>query len=258
VLFLWKFQDLPCGRSVSAAINRNVDDLVRGRIFIMCGRYSLVCIDDLGNRFRVHDPMLGLRSRFNVAPSQVMPVIVQREKAEMNPMQWGLIPSDTQSSAADIRPINARIETLAENPLFRNLLAHRRCLVPASGFYEWKREGHRKIPFYVHFRERSLFAFAGLYAVCRDAQGKEQYTYAIITTKASGGMARIHERMPVILDFGDEEEWLNSTTLTPGDLDRFLSTTISDEMEIYPVSGRVNDPKHDDSSLIRPVNGLGM
>nr|WP_319375003.1 SOS response-associated peptidase [uncultured Methanoregula sp.] len=224
----------------------------------MCGRYSLVCIDDLGNRFRVHDPMLGLRSRFNVAPSQVMPVIVQREKAEMNLMQWGLIPSDTQASVADIRPINARMETLTEKPIFRSLLANRRCLVPASGFYEWKQEGRRRIPFYVHLRERSLFAFAGLYSVCRDAQGMEQYTYAIITTKASGGMARIHGRMPVILDSGDEEQWLNSTTINQGDLDRFLSTTISDEMEIYPVSERVNDPKHDDSTLIGPVKGLGM
>jgi putative SOS response-associated peptidase YedK len=225
----------------------------------MCGRYSLVCIDDLGNRFRVHDPTLGFRSRFNVAPSQVMPVIVQRgEKPEIIPMQWGLISTSSQARAKGIRPINARAESLQEKPVFRSLLEKGRCLVPASGFFEWKNEGRRKIPFYIHPRDRPVFAFAGLYNRCEDDLGRVHLTYTIITTKASSSLVHVHDRMPVILDSRTEEPWLNGETPALSDPVGFLSRTVPGEMEIYPVSTRVNDPKNDDSSLIRPLRGIGM
>ena len=135
----------------------------------MCGRYSLIWTDDLGNRFRVFEPTLGRRSRFNVAPSQSMPVVVQRGEREMVAMQWGLVPHWAGDAKGSSRPINARAETLAERPMFRGLLRDRRCLVPASGFYEWRRESGRKTPYYVRLRDADLFAFAGLYDVRHDA-----------------------------------------------------------------------------------------
>ena len=128
----------------------------------MCGRYSLICIDDLGNRFRVFDPMMGARSRFNVVPGDEMPVVVRGEKNEIIRMRWGLIPHWTKDIRTAQRPINARAESLFEKPMFRPLLKAGRCLVPASGFYEWKKEGKRKVPFYFHLPESPLFAFAGL------------------------------------------------------------------------------------------------
>jgi len=116
----------------------------------MCGRYSLVFIDDLGNRFRVFNPMIGSRSRFNIAPGSEMPVIIHREKNELVMMKWGLVPLWTQDIHTAKRPINARAETLSEKPSFKELLKNQRCLVPASGFFEWKKEGSKKIPFYIH------------------------------------------------------------------------------------------------------------
>ena len=129
----------------------------------MCGRYSLVFIDDLGNRFRVFNPMIGSRSRFNIAPGNEMPVIIHEEKNELVMMKWGLVPHWTQDITTAQRPINARAETLSEKPSFKELLQNRRCLVPASGFFEWKKEGKKKIPFYIHLPKTPLFAFAGLY-----------------------------------------------------------------------------------------------
>jgi putative SOS response-associated peptidase YedK len=107
----------------------------------MCGRYSLICIDDLGNRFRVHNPMIGARSKFNVAPASEMPVIVQKKMPEIALMRWGLVPHWTKDSKTAPKPVNARAESLAEKPMFAPLLQSGRCLVPASGFYEWKKEG---------------------------------------------------------------------------------------------------------------------
>src|SRR5512137_2477219 len=115
----------------------------------MCGRYSLICIDDLGNRFRVFNPMIGARSHFNVSPATEMPVIVRKEKDEIALMRWGLVPCWTKDSRTALRSINARAESLEQKPLFRSLLKTGRCLVPASGFYEWKKEGKQKVPFYI-------------------------------------------------------------------------------------------------------------
>jgi putative SOS response-associated peptidase YedK len=102
----------------------------------MCGRYSLIGIDDLGNRFRVFNPSFGFRSQFNIAPGSMNPIIVQHERAEMVMMQWGLIPHWAKDSKTIQHPINARAEGLSEKPMFRGLLKDKRCLIPASGFYE--------------------------------------------------------------------------------------------------------------------------
>jgi putative SOS response-associated peptidase YedK len=123
----------------------------------MCGRYSLICIDDLGKRFRVFIPTLGIRSHFNIAPSQMMPVIIHNACNEMVMMQWGLIPNWVKDPKKSIHPINAKAETLAERPMFGGLLKNRRCLVPASGFFEWKKTWDRKILYYIHPKQtRSL------------------------------------------------------------------------------------------------------
>jgi putative SOS response-associated peptidase YedK len=222
----------------------------------MCGRYSLICIDDLGKRFRIFDPMLGIRSHYNIAPSQVMPVIVQREKIEMVMMQWGLIPNWIKNPERSTHPINAKAETLAEKPMFCDLLKDRRCLVPASGFYEWKREGKRKIPCYIHLKKSPLFAIAGLYDVWFDAGNKAYMTYTIITTDANELVSPLHDRMPAILRREDEDRWLAGDTPTPDEMKRILRSYPADEMDAYPVSSRVNSPDADDERLIRPLETL--
>ena len=188
----------------------------------MCGRYSLVCIDDLGNRFRVFNPMIGARSRFNVAPGNEMPVIRHTEKNELVLMKWGLVPRWTKDLLSAQRPVNARAETLAEKPMFRPLLKTGRCLVPASGFYEWKKEGKRKVPFYFHIPASPLFAFAGLYDQWTDPDGKTIVTFTIITTGPNELLATVHNRMPAILARKNEELWLSDEPLATGNLKKIL------------------------------------
>jgi len=219
----------------------------------MCGRYSLICTDDLGNRFRVPLADPPCRSRFNVAPTQVMPVVVHNDHNELVPMEWGLIPHWAAEPTQYRRPINARAETLPDRPMFRGLLRHHRCLVPASGFYEWKRDGLRKTPYYLRLRDAPLFAFAGLYDRWTDPAGGTHLTYTIITTTANDLVRPIHDRMPAILAPEAEERWLDPAPLMGDELARLLGPYPSAEMEAYPVSPRVNSPAQDDEGLIEPV-----
>ena len=222
----------------------------------MCGRYSLICIDDLGRRFRIFDPMLGIRSHFNIAPSQVMPVIVQRENVEMVMMQWGLIPNRVKDPNKSMHPVNAKAETLAEKPMFCGLLKDRRCLVPASGFYEWKKEGTRKIPYYIHLNNSPLFAIAGLYDVWHDAGNAVHLTYTIVTTGANELVAPLHDRMPAILKREDEDRWLAGDAPASDEMKRILQSYPAGEMDAYPVSSRVNSTDADDERLIQPLTML--
>jgi putative SOS response-associated peptidase YedK len=222
----------------------------------MCGRYSLVFIDDLGNRFRVFNPMIGSRSRFNVPPGTDMPVIVRAEENELVTMRWGLVPHRSAVQVTGKPIINARAETLADKPLFRNLLKSQRCLVPATGFFEWKTEGHRKTPFYFSLKDSPCFAFAGLYDKWLDPSGKKTATYTIITTAPNELVARIHNRMPVILKREDEGRWLSEEPLTPARLTGILASYSFDEMAVFPVSTLVNDPAIDDERVIAPLNSL--
>ena len=222
----------------------------------MCGRYSLVCIDDLGNRFRVFNPMMGARSRFNIAPGNEMPVIVGGETRELALMQWGLLPHWTRSSQKAPRPINIRAETLSEKSSFWALLQERRCLVPASGFYEWKKEGKRNIPFYFYLPETPLFAFAGLYDLWVGPDGTGLSTYSILTCEPSPDFAKIHNRMPVILSRAGEDRWLSPGSLPEVEIASLLAPFPAGNMASYPVLPLVNSASVDDERLIRPASSF--
>jgi putative SOS response-associated peptidase YedK len=222
----------------------------------MCGRYSLVFIDDLGNRFRVFNPMIGARSRFNIAPGNEMPVIIHEEKNELVMMKWGLVPHRTLDITTAQRPINARAETLSEKPSFKELMQNRRCLVPASGFFEWKKEGKKKIPFYVHLPKIPLFAFAGLYDQWAGTHRNLIRTYTIITTAPNELVAKVHNRMPSILLPEHEDRWLSKTPLNAETLKEILAPFPAENMSMYPISSLVNSPDADDERIIRPLNSL--
>jgi putative SOS response-associated peptidase YedK len=222
----------------------------------MCGRYSLACIDDLCGRFRIIDPAIGFRSHFNIAPGSTNPVIVAHERAEAVMMQWGLVPHWAKDITVTNRPINARAESLAEKPMFRDLLRSQRCLVPASGFFEWKHDWGRKIPFYIHVKDDLVFGFAGLYDVWRNPAGTTLRTYTIITTTANTLMAPIHDRMPVILKQDDEMRWLSRDVLPADEVHRILAPYPAGLMEAYPVSERVNRTDADDKQVIERVREL--
>ena len=224
----------------------------------MCGRYSLIFIDDLGNRFRVFNPMIGLRSRFNIAPGNEMPVIVNDgvygDKKNLVMMKWGLVPHWTRDIRSAKRSINARAESLAEKPSFAGLLKNRRCLVPASGFFEWKKEGTKKIPYYINLPKSPLFAFAGLYDQWNDPEGNSLLTYTIITVEPNMLVAKVHNRMPSILSREHEERWLSKAPLSAGDLKKILIPFPAKNLSMYPVSPLVNLPDKDDERVIQPMD----
>jgi len=155
-----------------------------------------------------------------------------------------------------MHPINAKAETLAEKPMFSGLLKNKRCLVPASGFYEWKKDGKRKIPYYIHLKDSPLFAIAGLYDVWYDAFNVAHPTYTIITTDANDLVAPLHDRMPVILKQEDENRWLAGDAPTSAEMKKLLGPYPPGEMDAYPVSSRVNSPDADDEQLIQPLKTL--
>src|SRR5581483_1944752 len=149
----------------------------------MCGRYNLVQADKVAERFHVDDAQLPLLPRYNVAPSQAMPVVVRSSPYRLVEMQWGLIPSWSREPRTAFSTINARAETVTTSAVFRGPFKSRRCLVPANGFYEWKKTEHGKQPYCIQMHGGDLFAFAGLYDIWRDAEGHELYSYTTITTK---------------------------------------------------------------------------
>jgi len=185
-----------------------------------------------------------------------MPVIIHTKKNEIVMMKWGLVPRWTQDIRRARRTINARAESLAEKPSFRDLLVNRRCLVPASGFFEWKKEGTRKIPFYIHLPGAPLFAFAGLYDQWKAPDGTCLFTYTIITTQPNERVAPLHDRMPSILSPEHEERWLSDTPMSNEDLKEILVPYPAADMEVYPVSPLINTPDNDDERIIRPMNTL--
>ena len=203
------------------------------------------------------DPSIGFRSHFNIAPGSTNPVIVAHEqRVEAVMMQWGLVPHWARDIKSMHRPINARAENLADKPMFSDLLRTKRCLVPASGFFEWKEEWGRRIPFYIHKINDPVFAFAGLYDIWHNPAGTTLATYTIITTPANSIVAPIHHRMPAILRQEDEIRWVSREALPAEGMHRILSPFPAEGMEAYPVPDLVNNMAVDDEQVIKPVKGL--
>ena len=221
----------------------------------MCGRFTIVPTIDFHERFSL-PPGPAIRPRYNVAPGQEVPVIIREDRNRAVFMLWGLIPSSPRDPVGGRPMINARAETLTERTAFREAVQNRRCLVPASGFYEWKKEGKRRVPFYIRLKTSPLFAFAGLYEALRDSQGRELGTFTIITTEPNELVAGLHDRMPAILPREQEEGWIGAGRIGPADLARILVPYPCGEMEAYPVSGRVNDPMNEEPGLIQPLPEL--
>jgi putative SOS response-associated peptidase YedK len=222
----------------------------------MCGRFSATFdYREIKVRWNLYGD-LSFAPRYNIAPSQEVPVILRNEsRNEAKPMRWGLVPSWAQDPSLGQRMINARAETLLEKPSFKQLVARRRCLVPADGFYEWRREGNRKVPMWIYLKNRVPFAFAGLWDYWRDPAGdKELYSFTIITTEANVLLRPIHNRMPVIYDKEMGRQWLEESF---GDQPMILAAVLrpwpSELMEAHDVSTLVNSPENDTAECIQSI-----
>jgi len=223
----------------------------------MCGRFTLFEADQvLAREFGVSD--FPPRSpRYNIAPSQ--PVAAVRAAPagsgrELALLRWGLIPSWSKDPAIGNRLINARAETAREKPSFRNAFRRHRCLIPASGFYEWLRWDRGKQPYFVRMCDGHPFAFAGLWDRWESPDEGAVETCAILTTAANDVLAPIHDRMPVILPPGEYDRWLDPSLLNTDSLATLLVPFPPEEMLAFPVSPRVNAPTVDDEKCITPLS----
>lgn len=221
----------------------------------MCGRYTITeSPRQIAERFLTAVPDFTFAPRYNAAPTQFLPVIVQNENGERRIalMQWGLIPSWATDPAIGSRLINARAETVTEKPSFRSAVKSRRCIVPADSFYEWKkRPAGGKTPLRISPEPPRIAAFAGLWERWKNPAGEEVLSFTIITTTASEQVASIHDRMPLILAPEEETTWLNPKT--PMDaIKQILQRPVMERISAHEVSKRVNSAKNNDAQLIEP------
>lgn len=223
----------------------------------MCGRYRLSrrkqIIEERFDASGEED----WEPRYNIAPTQPVPVIRQHPKEprrNISLLRWGLIPSWAKDASGSARMINARSETVATLPAFREALKLRRCLVPADGFYEWQRRRASKQPYCFEVNEGGLFAFAGLWDRWKDPSGKWIRSCSILTTTPNSVTAAVHDRMPVILDPSDYDLWLDPGMKDAAAIGELLKPFDAGAMRCYPVSSRVSQVQNDDPECSKPVN----
>lgn len=215
----------------------------------MCGRFTLIKPKLVKKRFHTVNDIPLFEPTYNVAPSQFFPVVTKNSPNKINLMRWGYIPEWGKEKGISL--INIRSESTKEKPYFRNVLSTRRCIIPSTGFFEWKKEGNSKTPYFIYLKGKKLFGFAGVYSNLKDAEGKEVNTFAILTCPANEFMKGIHERMPVILGEKDEELWLDEESKVDK-LEKLL-TPYEGEMEGYPISKLVNSPENDGEKIIEKM-----
>jgi putative SOS response-associated peptidase YedK len=221
----------------------------------MCGRFALTASpEEVAALFGYLDAE-DFPPRYNIAPTQPI-AIVRREKGARHfaLVRWGLVPAWVKDPKGFKLLFNARSETAAERAAYRGAMKYRRCLVPASGFYEWRHgPGKEKQPYWIRPREGGAIGFAGLWETWNDRDGGEIDSGVILTTDANGALAPIHDRMPVVIRPADFERWLDVDEFRPADVADLLVPAPDDLFEAIPVSSRVNTARFDDPELQTPV-----
>lgn len=223
----------------------------------MCGRYTQTReLEELSAYFGFSAPETELTPRYNISPGQSAPVVVWDEQHSgrvLKLLRWGLVPFWAKDESIGNKLINARGETLAEKPSFRQALAKRRCLVLADGFYEWAKRGAGKQPYYIYLKGGGAFAFAGLWERWKAPAGDWVETFTIVTTEPNEFMRPIHDRMPVILPRAAEQAWLHPDTPLET-LTSLLTAYDPAQMQAHAVSPQVNSPANQAASLILPLD----
>ena len=225
----------------------------------MCARYAYFTGQELGQFMKRFDvdrsaAIKKLEARYNISPGTINPTITRNSPNRLTFMKWGLVPFWAKDPSIGNKMINARAESIETKPSFRKPIRNQRCLVPASGFYEWKtlklETKPEKIPWYLGIKNEATFSLAGIYDIWRDAEKMEYRTYSIITTEPNALVSRIHNRMPVILAQKDENQWLDQKTPLEKIL-KLLQPFPANKMVSWPVSRRINKPLNDDPDLIK-------
>ena len=216
----------------------------------MCGRYTLkMPLLEVAAELGLDHPEFALEPRYNIAPTQRLPIVTGEMPRRLQLMRWGLVPAWAKDPSIGNKLINARAETLSEKPAFRKALEMRRCLVVADGFYEWKATPYGKSPQHIHLQTNGLLTFGGLWESWRDAEGKELRTFTIITTTPNTLMAEIHDRMPVIVPPEFREKWLDLRT-PMAEIDALLVPLADGLLTAETVGNQVNSPRNEGPGLL--------
>ena len=223
----------------------------------MCGRFTATfTFRDLKVRFNLQGVLPELAPRYNIAPTQQAGVIVSSAgRPEVTLMRWGLVPSWAKDLAIGNRMINARGETIASKPSFKPLVERRRCLVPADGFYEWRKEGKRRVPVWIYLKSREPFAFACLWDSWRQPDGTLLRSFTIVTCSANETLRPIHDRMPAIVKPEDEEAWLDTSACGLDRAIALIDPYPAALMQTHDVSTLVNSPANDQPACLFPAAG---
>lgn len=219
----------------------------------MIERYSITASPaKIEQRFNV-DVLDTYAPNFNAAPTQLLPVITATSSHGISTFYWGISPEWSKNKTLSEKIINVRAESILEKPMLKKGMMKNRCLVPADGFYAWKKVGKKtSIPYRLVTNDQELFSFAGIWEEFEDTEGNELHTFSIITTEANATAASVHERMPVIFSKEDEEIWLDNRS-TEDDLMKILTPYPADKISHYPVSPRINNTNTNVPSLIIPT-----
>ncbi|RAO98431.1 hypothetical protein PW5551_10080 [Petrotoga sp. 9PW.55.5.1] len=220
----------------------------------MCGRFVTYSpFEEIIQTFGIELVLIDeYMPSYNIAPSnEVLVVFEKEEKVVLDKFRWGLVPSWSKDTNIGYKMINARAETLTDKKSFKHLVNSKRCGIVANGFYEWRIEGHSKIPYFIKLKDGRLFCFAGLYDTWQIDNNNELYTCTIITTDANEKISQIHDRMPVMLEKEEVEKWID-TKNSFDNLKRLLRAKDDDEIELYQVSNKVNSPKNNSKSNLIP------
>jgi putative SOS response-associated peptidase YedK len=225
----------------------------------MCGAYGFSVKDarEVYDRFEVVNTLEDFKPRWNVRPGQMNPVITSHSPNRISRMFWGLIPHWAKDKSFAYKTINARAETVATLATYKEPFRHKRCIVPATGFYEPDKIHFTKPPFpwhYFQLKDQKVFGIAGLYDVWKDREtGKEIYTYTIITTEPNAVVGEFHGRMPVILQKEDEETWLNPDISEPAQLLPLLNSYPAEKMETWAVGEEARNVRNDYPEVMKPA-----
>jgi len=221
----------------------------------MCGRYALTATPEEVRALFGYLDGEDFPPRYNIAPSQPVAIVrLEHGARRLVLARWGLVPSWVKDPKRFALLFNARAETASEKPAFRAAMRYRRCLFPASGFYEWRRgPGKSKQPYWVRPRGGGLVAFAGLWETWSDRDGGEIDTASILTTDANTAIAPIHDRMPVVIEADDFDRWLDCRGYAPDAVAELLRPAPTALFEAIPVGSRVNTAANDDPTLQKPL-----
>ena len=224
----------------------------------MCGRYTIVkSAKELEKQFEIDINKEVYQPSYNLAPTQIAPVITNASPKQASFLQWGLIPSWAKDQSIGYKMINARSETLLEKPAFKTSFQNKRCVVLVDGFYEWKNQGKLKIPSYISLTSNKTFALAGLWDSWKNPTGENVSTFTIITTKANTFMQQIHQRMPCIFESNQQIKlWLDEN-ISASEHFSLLQPIENEKMKMHEVSVLVNSPKNNKPSLISHVENFG-